>query len=51
MGMLRRALNVSWGRNVVVTAIDNLTSLHNHEKGLRSRSLAVIEADAALSDH
>ena len=36
---------------MVVTAIDNLTSLHNHEEGLRSRSLAVIEADAALSDH
>jgi hypothetical protein len=32
-------------------ATDNLTSLHDHEEGLRSRSLAAIKADAALSDH
>jgi len=34
-----------------VAAIDNLTSLHKHEEELRARSLATIEADAALSDH
>jgi hypothetical protein len=32
-------------------ATDNLTSLHTHEEDLRARSLAAIEADAALSDH
>ena len=32
-------------------ATDNLTSLHQKEEKLRTRSLAVIEADAALSDH
>jgi hypothetical protein len=31
--------------------IDNLTSLHEHEENLRARSLAAIQADAALSDH
>src|SRR6266436_7281496 len=34
-----------------MAATDNLTSLHDHEEELRSRSLAVIKADAALSDH
>jgi hypothetical protein len=34
-----------------MTATDNLTSLHKHEEELRARSLAEIEADAALSDH
>jgi hypothetical protein len=42
---------VIWGRNVVVTATDNLTSLHKHEEEVRARSLAAIEANAALSDH
>jgi len=32
-------------------ATDNLTSLHQHEEGMRARSLAAIEADAGLSDH
>jgi hypothetical protein len=32
-------------------ATDNLISLHQHEEELRAKSLAVIEADAALSDH
>jgi len=30
---------------------DNLTSLHKHEEELRAKSLAAIEADAALSEH
>src|SRR5262245_5686440 len=34
-----------------VAAIDNLTSLHDHEEQLRARTLAAIKADAALSDH
>ena len=34
-----------------MAATDNLTSLHKHEEELRARSLAAIEADAALSDH
>jgi hypothetical protein len=34
-----------------MAAADNLTSLHQHEEQLRARSLAAIEADAALSDH
>jgi hypothetical protein len=34
-----------------MAASDNLTSLHKHEEELRARSLAAIEADAALSDH
>jgi hypothetical protein len=34
-----------------MAAIGNLTSLHKHEEELRARSLAVIEADAHLSDH
>jgi len=34
-----------------MTTFDNLTSLHEHEENLRARSLAAIEADAALSDH
>jgi hypothetical protein len=34
-----------------MTAIDNLSSLHKHEEELRAKSLAAIEADAALSDH
>src|SRR5262245_25509450 len=35
----------------VMATTDNLTSLHNHEEELRARSLAAIEANAALSDH
>jgi hypothetical protein len=34
-----------------VAVTDNLTSLHEREEDLRARSLAVIQADAALSDH
>jgi hypothetical protein len=34
-----------------VNGTDNLTSLHKHEEELRARSLAIIGADAALSDH
>ena len=34
-----------------MAAADNLTSLHGREEQLRERSLAVINADAALSDH
>ena len=34
-----------------MAATDNLTSLHKHEEELRTRSLAAIEANAALSDH
>lgn len=34
-----------------MTATDNLTSLHKHEEELRTRSLAAIEANAALCDH
>jgi hypothetical protein len=34
-----------------MASIDNLTSLHKKEEELRARSLATIEADAALSDH
>jgi hypothetical protein len=34
-----------------MAATDNLISLHRHEEELRARSLAFIEADAALSDH
>jgi len=34
-----------------MAATDNLASLHNHEEELRAKSLAAIEADAALSDH
>jgi hypothetical protein len=34
-----------------MAAIDNLVSLHKHEEELRTKSLAVIEGDAALSDH
>jgi hypothetical protein len=34
-----------------MSAIDNLTSLHEHEEKLRVRSVAAIEGDAALSDH
>jgi hypothetical protein len=34
-----------------VATTDNLTSLHEHEEELRARSLAAIQADAALSDH
>ena len=34
-----------------MAAIDNLTSLHKHEEELRTKSLAAIEADTALSDH
>jgi hypothetical protein len=34
-----------------MTTTDNLASLHQHEEGVRARSLAAIEADAALSDH
>jgi hypothetical protein len=34
-----------------MTATDNLSSLHWHEEELRARSLAIIEADASLSDH
>jgi hypothetical protein len=32
-------------------ATDNLRSLHKQEEELRARSLAIIEADAGLSDH
>jgi hypothetical protein len=35
----------------MMMATDNLTSLHQHEEGMRARSLAAIEADAGLSDH
>jgi hypothetical protein len=35
----------------MVTATDNLTRLYDHEEALRTKSLAVIRADAALSDH
>jgi hypothetical protein len=35
----------------IMTASDNLTSLHKHEEELRARSLAAIQANAALSDH
>jgi hypothetical protein len=34
-----------------MAATDNLISLHAREEELRARSLAVIEGDAALSDH
>jgi hypothetical protein len=34
-----------------MAATDNLTLLHKQEEELRARSLAAIEADAALSDH
>lgn len=34
-----------------MAATDNLTSLHKHEEELRARTLAAIDADAALSDH
>jgi hypothetical protein len=34
-----------------MASTDNLISLHKHEEELRARSLAFIEADAALSDH
>jgi hypothetical protein len=36
---------------LIDVATDNLTSLHKYEEQLRARSLAVIEADAGLSDH
>ena len=32
-------------------ATDNLTSLHKQEEELRTRSLAAIQADPALSEH
>jgi hypothetical protein len=35
----------------MAVAADNLISLHRHEEDLRSRSLAVIEADPVLSEH
>jgi hypothetical protein len=34
-----------------MAATDNLGSLHKHEEELRTKSLATIKADAALSDH
>jgi hypothetical protein len=34
-----------------MAAIDNLTSLHEHEEELRGQSLAEIQARADLSDH
>ena len=34
-----------------MAATDNLISLHAGEEQLRTRSLAAIEGDAALSDH
>ena len=34
-----------------MVATDNLISLHDGEEQLRARSLAVIEADADLSEH
>jgi hypothetical protein len=35
----------------LIEATDNLTSLHKHEEEMRARSLAAIDANAALSDH
>jgi hypothetical protein len=35
----------------MASAPGNLHSLHQQEEGIRSNSLAAIEADAALTDH